>query len=299
MNPHTSSTGLTVSGVTKTYAGTTALESVDLTLQPDVIYGLFGRNGAGKSTLLSCLAGRLLPDRGTLSFNGVNLHTSEDAQSRIYLVNDTLPFLIATSIGRFFRNEERFAGGFDWGFATRMLTAAGIDPGAHFGRLSLGQRMMVRLAAALAVPAEVLLLDEPMLGLDAVNRSLFYRLLLEAYAERPRTIVMSTHIIDEIARVIERAIILDHGQVMDEFAAEAVGSRVTVISGPAVIVDRFVAAQSLPVLHRTVMGPIVEVTVRGTINRSSLPQGVTTGKLRLQDYVVRLTSNDVTTGKEA
>ncbi|MBM6698779.1 ABC transporter ATP-binding protein [Bifidobacterium pullorum subsp. saeculare] len=222
MSPTTPPTGLAVAGVVKTYAGAAALGPIDLMLRPGVIYGLFGRNGAGKSTLLGCLAGRLLPDRGTMSLDGVDLRASEDAQSRVYLVNDTLPFLVATSIRSFFRNEERFAGGFDWGFATRMLMEAGIDPASRFHQLPLGRRMMVRLAAALAVPAEVLLLDEPMLGLDAVNRSLFHRLVLEAVAERPRTIVMATHLIDEVAPVIERAIVLDHGRVADECAVDSV-----------------------------------------------------------------------------
>lgn len=281
---------LTVTNLTKTYGKTAkpALDHVNLALQP-AIYGLFGRNGAGKSTLLSLIANRLLSTGGMVMLDDADVRDNEAAQGRIYLVNETRPFLWPVRLSAIFRREERYYGGFDWGFAARMLAEFGIAPGMAYGNLSLGQRQIVHVVAALCVPVDVLLLDEPVGGLDAANRELFYRFLLESYAERPRIVVVSTHIIDEIAQVIERAIILDQGHVVDEFATEAVGSHAAVLTGDADAVDEFVAEAGLPVLARERMGRIASVTIRGVIDANDLPEGIVASGLGLQDYVIAVT----------
>ncbi|MBW3078870.1 ABC transporter ATP-binding protein [Bifidobacterium simiiventris] len=281
---------LTITNLTKTYGNGAkpALDHVNLTVQP-VIYGLFGRNGAGKSTLLGLIANRLLPTSGMVMLDGANVRDNEIAQGRIYLVNETRPFLWPVRLSAIFRREERYYGGFDWGFCSRMLAEFGVVPGAMYGNLSLGQRQIVQLVAALCVPVDVLLLDEPVSGLDAANRQLFYRFLLESYAERPRTIVISTHVIDEIAHVIERAIILDQGHVVDEFAAEAVDSRAAMLVGDENTVDEFIADAGLGVVAKEQMGRLASVTVRGEIDANDLPEGIFASGLSLQDYVIAAT----------
>ncbi|OZG68104.1 ATP-binding cassette domain-containing protein [Bifidobacterium eulemuris] len=282
---------LVITNLSKTFDGVPALDRVSLVLNDGVIYGLFGRNGAGKSTLMAAIANRIVPSGGSITLDGANALDNERAQERIYLVNETLPFLMAHSLNGFFRDEERFYGGFDWALAARMLAAFDIDPVAKYGSLSLGSRMIARLIAALCVPVDVLLLDEPVLGLDAVNRELFYRFLLEAYAERPRTIVISTHIIDEIAHVIEHAIILEEGQVFDDFAVDRVARRAAELTGPADVVEEYAAGRWMPVMQRHSLGAMVELTVRGEVDAADLPEGVTARPLGLQEYCVRLTSS--------
>ncbi|MBW3091059.1 ATP-binding cassette domain-containing protein [Bifidobacterium miconisargentati] len=283
---------LTITDLSKRYGSTVALDGVNLTLRP-AIHGLFGRNGAGKSTLLGVIANRLLPDGGAVELDGANVRENESAQSRIYLVNETLPFLLGARISTIFKREERYYGGFDWPFSARMLAAFGIEPGRAYGHLSLGQRMIVRLVAALCVPTDVLLLDEPVLGLDAVNRDLFYRFLLESYGERPRIIVISTHIIDEIAHIVERAAIIDHGRIIDAFDAESVGSRATVLTGESACVGSFVEDCGLQVISRETMGRLATVIVRGPVEAADLPSGIAASALGLQDYVIRVTSGAV------
>ncbi|OZG62168.1 ABC transporter [Bifidobacterium lemurum] len=282
---------LVITNLSKTFDGVPALDRVSLVLNDGVIYGLFGRNGAGKSTLMATIANRIVPSGGGITLDGANALDNERAQGRVYLVNETLPFLMAHSLKSFFRNEERFYGGFDWTLATRMLVAFDIDPASKYGGLSLGSRMIVRLVAALCVPVDVLLLDEPVLGLDAVNRELFYRFLLEAYAERPRTIVISTHIIDEIAHVIEHAIILEEGQVFDDFAMDRVARRAAELTGPADVVEAYAAGNWLLVMRRQSLGAMVALTVKGEVDAADLPEGVTARPLGLQEYCVHLTSS--------
>lgn len=281
---------LVIANLSKQYGKTVALDRVNLTLRP-AIYGLFGRNGAGKSTLLSVIADRLLASGGSIEIDGANVHENESAQSRIYLVNETLPFMVGVRISTIFRREERYYGGFDWPFSSRMLAEFGILPGTMYGQLSLGQRMIVRLIAALCVPVDVLLLDEPVLGLDAANRELFYRFLIESYGDRPRIIVISTHIISEIAHVVERVAIIDQGRIIDEFDAESVGSRATVLVGEAGLVETFIDGSRLQVISREEMGRLLTVIVRGEIDEADLPAGISTSRLGLQEYVIRVTTS--------
>lgn len=281
---------LTLKNLSKRYGGTVALDRVNLTLRP-AIYGLFGRNGAGKSTLLSVIADRLLASGGSVELDGENVHDNESAQNRIYLVNETLPFMVGARISTIFKREERYYGGFDWPFSSRMLAEFGILPGTMYGQLSLGQRMIVRLIAALCIPVDVLLLDEPVLGLDAANRELFYRFLIESYGDRPRIIVISTHIISEIAHVVERVAILDQGRIVDEFDAESVGSRATVLVGEEELVTTFVKGNRLQVISREEVGRLLTVIVRGEIDEADLPAGISTSRLGLQEYVIRVTTS--------
>lgn len=291
---------LNIEHLSKAYGGKVALDDVNLTLRDDTIYGLFGRNGAGKSTLLGCVANRLTSVGGAIALDGVEVRGNEAAQNRVYLLNETMPVLAVRSATSLLREEERWYGPLDWDLALRMMQAFGIEPGSAYGHLSLGQRMAVRLAAAFAVPADVLLLDEPMLGLDAVNRALFHRFLLESFAKRPRTIVVSTHGIDEIAHVVERVVVLDQGHIIDEFEADVVGSRATELTGDPGVVETFVASERLGVLAREHLDGLDRVTVRGAVAREGLPTGVAATSLGLQDYVVRLTdpANRVTDNSE-
>ncbi|PJM76914.1 ATP-binding cassette domain-containing protein [Bifidobacterium felsineum] len=284
---------LTITDLRKRYGSTVALNGVNLTLRP-AIYGLFGRNGAGKSTLMGIIANRLLPSGGSIELDGAGVFENEVAQSRIYLLNETVPFMVGVRLNTIFKREERYYGGFDWALSARMLAEFGIMPGSLYGQLSLGQRMIVRLVAALCVPVDVLLLDEPVLGLDAANRELFYKFLLESFGDYPRIIVLSTHIISEIAHVVERVAILDQGKIIDEFDAESVGSRATVLVGEADQVTTFAASNQLQIISREEMGKLLSVVVRGQIDSSELPAGVSATRLDLQEYVIRATSSPET-----
>ncbi|MBT1172367.1 ABC transporter ATP-binding protein [Bifidobacterium sp. MA2] len=281
---------LAIRDLTKTFrkGGAPALDHVNLTLKPG-IHGLFGRNGAGKSTLLGVIANRLLPTSGVVELDGADVRDNEDAQGRITLVNETLPFMAAVRTTAILKREERYYGGLDWAFAVRMLTAFGVEPGTAYSQLSLGQRQIVRLAAALSVPVDVLLLDEPVNGLDAANRERFYRFLLESYGERPRIIVVSTHIIDEVAQVVERAVILDKGRIVDAFDADSVASRATVLVGDGSRIRAFVEADGLQVIADERIGRLASVTVRGPVPMRDIPEGVVASGLGLQDYFIRVT----------
>ena len=112
-------------------------------------------------------------------------------------------------------------------------------------KLSRGMRSALGIVIGLAAQAEITLFDEPYAGLDAVARRLFYDRLLAAYAERPRTVILSTHLIDEVADLLERVVMIDRGRVVLDATADDVRGSAATVSGPVAAVEEFVAGRRL------------------------------------------------------
>ena len=211
---------LSVTALTKQYGGSTALNRLSVTFEPNVIYGLFGRNGAGKSTLLGCIGNRLIPDTGRIVLDGEPLAECERLMARVYLANERLPWWDGVTLSAMLADCAHMDGRFDLGLARELVARFGLSPDAVYGRLSLGQRTMARMLIGLCMPVDYLFLDEPTTGLDPVNRRLMVEAVLEAYRRRSRTIVIATHEIAEFADILERAVIIDQGRRIDSFEVQ-------------------------------------------------------------------------------
>ncbi|HBU41420.1 MAG TPA: ABC transporter ATP-binding protein, partial [Microbacterium sp.] len=131
------------------------------------------------------------------------------------------------------------------------------------------------------------------LGLDAVARQIFYDRLLEDYTEHPRTVILSSHLIDEVSNLIERVLVIDRGQIIMDAATDDVRNQATAIVGDATAVDAFVAGRE--VLHRESLGRVASVTVAGALSaeeRSRLTAaGLDLGPVSLQQLIVRTTQH--------
>lgn len=204
--------GLVVSSLTKRFGRPTALSDISLTLRRQTIYGLLGENGAGKSTLLRLLAGRSLPTSGRVSLDGLTVTEDSALMGDILLVTEGDSTNMRAK--GYFRSVEQSRGGFDWAFARTLVARFALPTDRRISALSTGYRMIARIVAALCAPCEFVLLDEPTAGMDVRHRRLFTQSLLEAYARHPRTFVISSHLITEIAPVISDAVILHHGHVL-------------------------------------------------------------------------------------
>src|SRR4051812_14686763 len=151
-------------------------------------------------------------------------------------------------------------------------------------KLSRGMLSALGVIIGLASRAPLTLFDEPYLGLDAVARQLFYDRLLADYAEHPRTVVLSTHLIDEVSDLIEHVVLLDHGRVLLDGDTDALRGDAVTVTGPAGVVGAFVAGYD--VLHREELGGVARVTVRGVTDRPDLA-GLSYEPVSLQQLVVR------------
>ncbi|MCJ7690586.1 MAG: ABC transporter ATP-binding protein, partial [Clostridiaceae bacterium] len=202
-----------IKNISKYFNKTIALENVSLTLEPNKIYGLMGRNGAGKTTLLNIITNKLFASSGEILIDGETAVDNDNAQGKIFSMNEKNVYPEYMRVKEGFKWTMEFYPNFNMTYAYELATNFKLDVNKKIKSLSTGYNSIFKLILSLASGAFVILLDEPVLGLDANNRELFYRELIKNYSEQPKTIVVSTHLIDEISDILEEIIIIKDGEI--------------------------------------------------------------------------------------
>src|SRR5690349_16354735 len=214
-------------GLRKAFRTTVALDGVDLRVEEGRIVGLIGPNGAGKSTALNAILG-LTPYQGQLSVLGRNPWSERDL-----LMRDVCFIADVAVLPRWMKVWQAldFVGGvhprFDRAKAVKFLERTNIKPASKVRELSKGMVTQLHLALVMAIDAKLLVLDEPTLGLDLLVRKQFYDSLLNDYFDHTRTILVTTHQVDEIQHVLTDIMFIDRGRIvfrssMDEFESRYV-----------------------------------------------------------------------------
>ena len=266
-------------GVSKRFGSTQALEGISLTLESGHIYGLLGNNGAGKSTLLSILTDRQLPDQGTVTIDGAPIRNNDRALEKVFLVGEQNLFPEDMKVRRAFQIMTYFYPTFDVAYALDLSRQFGLSLKKKIVNLSTGYASIFRLILGLSVNTPYLIFDEPVLGLDAQHRDLFYRLLIEKFMETSCTVVISTHLIAEVENHI------DHTIILREAPTEELVSGACTISGPAGLVEAYLAGREILTSHA--LGGLKSVTFQGALT-DPLPVGLEQGRVSLQDYFISL-----------
>ena len=238
-------TGITIRNISKQFGQNKALDQVSLRFGDNKIYGLLGRNGAGKSTLLNILTNRLFADSGEITVDGDRVAENDAALQKLYLMSEKTYYPEKMKMRELFTWTSRFYPAFDKALAERIAGQFGLGLDKQVRGLSTGYLSIAKLTVALSVNVPYLLLDEPVLGLDANHRELFYRLLLERYIEHPSTIVISTHLIEEVSSVIENVVILKSGRIISDETRDGLLARGYTVSGGAAAVDDYIRDLSL------------------------------------------------------
>jgi len=280
--------------VNQAFHGQTVLENLSLTLEPNKIYGLLGRNGAGKSTLLNIISNRNYPTSGTVTLDGETLFDNDRTLGRIYSMSEINLYNNRSRLNKLINTTELLYGSFDRDYALKLADQFDLDLKLRFGKLSTGYRTIFKLIIALCVPADYIFLDEPVLGLDANHRELFYQALIDSYTERPRTFVISTHLIEEIANLIEHVFVLDQHQIVVNGSVSDILDRAYTISGPAEDVAAYTAG--LNVIGQDHLGGIAAHYVYGPLeDNRPIPDTVTVEHLDLQKLFINLTNREEAT----
>jgi ABC-2 type transport system ATP-binding protein len=280
-----------VENLTKRYKDKNALDNVSLSLEGGAIYGLLGRNGAGKTTLMSILTAQNFETSGTVKVFGEHPYENAHVLSRICFVRESQKYPDDATPRHALKAASLFFTNWDQEFADQLIDDFQLPMKQTIKKLSRGQLSAVGVIIGLASRAEITFFDEPYLGLDAVARQIFYDRLLDDYTEHPRTIILSSHLIDEVANLIEKVIVIDNGQILMDEDTDAVRGRAVTIVGDADKVDAWV--QGREVLHRESLGRVASVTVLGALSADERAEVVASGldlaPVSLQQLVVRLT----------
>lgn len=254
---------LIAKGIVKKYGKKEVLHGVDLKLESGKIYGLIGRNGAGKTTLLSILTSQNPATSGEVTFDGQPVWENPEVLRHLCFSRELSPLTGSNAnsmkVKEYLRIAATFFPYWDKEMEKRLVEEFELDVKKKISKLSKGMLSMVTIVVALASKAEFTFLDEPVSGLDVVARERFYELLLEEFTETGRTFVVSTHIIEEAAEVLEEVIIVDHGKILLKENTQDLLDRSFHISGHEDEVDR--AIEGMEVHHEEHLGRSKGVTV--------------------------------------
>ncbi len=279
-------------GLELRYGAVTALDDLSFDLSGGRIYGLLGRNGSGKTSLLSLLAGFRKASGGTVLVDGQPVFENPRVTRRVCLIRET---------GDTGDKDEKVADAlytaahlrpsWDGDYADNLIDRFQIPRRKKLGELSLGQRSALGMTFGLASRAPVTLFDESHLGMDAPSRVAFHDELLADFMAHPRTIVISTHLIDELSPLFEVVVIIDNGRLVLQEETETLRARGADVTGPAEAVDRFVSGHT--VLRERQLGPTKSAMVYGGLDerdrRQARDAGLDLGPVALQDLFVHLT----------
>lgn len=282
-----------VTGLTKRYGDTVAVDDVSFTIESNTIYGLLGRNGAGKTTIMSILTAQNFATSGEVHVFGENPYENARVLSRLCFVRESQRYPDDWQAVHAFRSARLFFPNWDQNLAERLIEEFQVPLKTRIKKLSRGQLSAVGVVIGLAARAELTFFDEPYLGLDAVARQIFYDRLLEDYSEHPRTIVLSSHLIDEVSNLIERVLVVDRGRLIMDEETDAARDRAANIVGDSAAVEAFVAGRT--VIHRESLGHVSSVTVMGRLSAADREEltarGLDIAPVSLQQLIVRLTQH--------
>lgn len=280
-------TAIDIRGVSRSFGRALALDNVSVAVPEHSIVGLLGRNGAGKTTLMSIIAGQDRATQGQVEVLGHTPFEHAPTLRQIIYVRDNQRYPDDYRLHHVLRIAPSFAPNWSEDVAQELAGGFRIPTKTQIKKMSRGQLSSVAIVLGLASRAPVTLLDEPYLGLDVTGRKLFHTMLLRDYEAHPRTVVLSTHLIEESAALLDRVVILDEGKVVVDDETESARDSVVVLSGQSDAVHDVLAGRR--VLQTQSMGSLATVTASGTaddaLHTRARERGVQVGRASLQDLV--------------
>jgi len=280
-----------VKNTSKRFGQTQALDNVSLEFGENKIYGLLGNNGAGKTTLLNIITGRIFADSGELTMNGVSMCDNDGTLGQLYMLGEKNYYPETMKVKDAMRWAAVFYPDFDIELAKNLAERFKLPLKKRITALSTGYTTIFKIVIALSANTPFLLLDEPVLGLDAQHRDMFYKLIVERYTENPCTIVISTHLIAEVAGLIEHCFIIREGKVIKDAPCDELLNNGYTVSGPAALLDEYLIGKN--VLSSNNLGGLKTASISGELPAiGDLPQGLELGKMNLQEYFIQLMNDE-------
>lgn len=280
-----------VKNVTKKFGEITAIDNISLCFEEKKIYGLLGRNGAGKSTLLNIITNRIFQNSGEVIIDNMDNRNNDKALHNIYLMSEKNYYPNNMTIKEIFQWSQEFYNSFNMPYALKLSDEFGLNVKKKLKEISTGYSSIFKIIIALSLDVPFVFLDEPVLGLDANHRELFYKRLLENYIDHPRTFVISTHLIEEISTLIEDIIIIKEGKIIKNQSCEELLESGYTVSGLASCVDDFISDKN--VIGTDILGGLKSAHVLGNrkdINEETIYKNLEISKLDLQKLFIHLTN---------
>ena len=247
--------------VYKQFEEVCALDGLNMTVCEGAVYGLVGPNGAGKSTLIRHLVGIYRQDKGEISINGEPIFENPAVKSKIAYIPDEISYWTQSTVDDMQRFNSSVYPDFDREYYNRLSEQFGLDGKHLLRRLSKGQQKLAAFQLALAQRPDYVILDEPVDGLDPVNRRKIWGILLEDVAERGTTVLVSSHNLRELEDVCDHVGIMNHGRMLLERSLSELQENIVKIQ--TVLPEGKELPADLTVLHCRRTGRLQQLILRG------------------------------------
>ena len=249
--------------ITKTFGDFKALDDLSMTVPKGTVYGLVGPNGAGKSTAIRCMVGVYRPDGGSITINGEIVYENPDLKARIGYIPDDIFYFPAATLEEMRRFYKGLYPDFDDDLFERLYEIFNLPRKSPIRRFSKGMQKQAAFHLAICCRPDILILDEPVDGLDPVMRRQVMSLILADVAERGTTVLISSHNLRELEDVCDHVGIMDHGKMLlEKSLADMQGTTHKL----QMVGD---APANLEILHKSTSGRLNTYIVRGCASEIS------------------------------
>lgn len=277
----------------KSFGRKKILNNFSLDIEENKIYGLVGKNGAGKTTLLKIISCLYVRSSGVVEVFGEDPFENEKILSQICMVSDGDIFMPGMSSFEIFKMGKIFYPNWDDDFKEELVEEFALDTSTQYSSLSKGMKSVVNIIVGLASRAPLTIFDEPYSGLDPTNRDIFYKVLLADYEENPRTIIFSTHYLEEFGKLFEKLIIVDKGELLLCEEVDELKERSLYLTGVKGSFDKI--KESYNILNVETLGGVEVISIFQKLNsfekEELTKEGFSIENMPLQKLFINLTSN--------
>ena len=250
-----------VKNLTKRFDGFTALDGLTMTVPTGSVYGLVGPNGSGKSTVIRHIMGIFRPDSGGVFIDGAPVYENPTVKSRMAYIPDDIFYFVQSSVRDMMHYYRGIYPTFDMERYEKLREVFGLNEKMPIRRMSKGMQKQAAFWLAMCLRPEVLVLDEPVDGLDPVMRRQVWSLLMSDAAERGVTVLVSSHNLRELEDVCDHVGILDHGKLLLERSLSELQENITKVQ--LALPDERPLPEGLQFVHETVNGRLRTLILRG------------------------------------
>lgn len=251
-----------VRNVMKEFDGFRALDDMSMTVQTGSVYGLVGPNGAGKSTIIRHLTGIYRQDAGEITIDGAPVFENPEVKSRIAYIPDDIFYYANASIREMMDFYRSIYPHFDAERFKKLADVFGLDPKRQMRRLSKGMQKQAAFWIAVSLRPEILILDEPVDGLDPVMRRQIWSIIMADVAENGTTVLVSSHNLRELEDVCDSVGIMNKGKIMIERSLNELQENIVKIQ--LALPDGESLPEGLDILHKSNTGRLQSLIMHGT-----------------------------------
>ena len=261
---------ITLENVTKRYRSVTILNQLNIEIRENVITGVVGRNGVGKTTLMKMIAGFIKESDGELRVFGEKPFNSISVSANMIFIDDMIDFPDAMTLEDLLVEFDRFYVNWDGELAVRLLEYFGLPLTLNHRLLSKGKRSTFNAVVGIAARCPLTMFDEPITGMDAAARRDFYRALLKDYIAHPRTILLSSHHMEEMEDLLEDILLIDGRGIEFHGSITELQEKFLSLQGKEDVLKQY--ATRYAVVHKSSVGPLTEWIVDNEHTESELAE---------------------------